>query len=175
MLQSINLFYIVLCFSCSISLFLQVHNTRSLQMGTRHIPNQCGLVIDFFKSNQISQHGCLRSKIYIMCMICVYQLILLPQQLRGCPHMMSDNFRGFQTPPPPLVSICQHLLDPPYPPRQPSSYFGRPPSTNAFKEKTLFDITLQGPFDSLGQNSLFCGKPGSICLFYTHLLHFKTD
>ena len=25
-------------------------------------------------------------------------------QIRGCPHIMSANFRGFQTPPPPVVS-----------------------------------------------------------------------
>ena len=33
--------------------------------------------------------------------------------LRGCPHITSANFGGFQTPPPPLVSRRQHLADPP--------------------------------------------------------------
>ena len=32
--------------------------------------------------------------------------------IRGCPHMMSANFRGFQTPPPPFVILRQHLPDP---------------------------------------------------------------
>ena len=27
----------------------------------------------------------------------------LPSEEVGCPHIMSDNFRGFQTPPPSLV------------------------------------------------------------------------
>ena len=40
---------------------------------------------------------------------------------RGCPHITSANFGGFQTPPPPLVSLRQHLAD--------------PPSTIVFKEK----------------------------------------
>ena len=43
---------------------------------------------------------------------------------------------------PPFVSNGQHLLDPPSPPRQPSSAFDRPPSTNVLKEKTLFDMKL---------------------------------
>ena len=47
-------------------------------------------------------------------------------ELRGCPHIMSANFGGFQTPPPPLVSNRQHLLDPP----------------NAFKERNTFYMTL---------------------------------
>ena len=46
--------------------------------------------------------------------------------IRGCPHITSANFGGFQTPPPPLVSLRQHLAD--------------PPSINAFKENTLFDM-----------------------------------
>ena len=45
---------------------------------------------------------------------------------RGCPHITSANFRGFQAPPPPLVSLRQHLAD--------------PPSITAFKENTLFDM-----------------------------------
>ena len=35
------------------------------------------------------------------------------------------------TPPPPLVSNCQHLDDPPSPPRQPSSSFARRPFCTA--------------------------------------------
>ena len=31
---------------------------------------------------------------------------------RGCPHITSANFRGFQTPPPPLVSNGRHLTYP---------------------------------------------------------------
>ena len=46
--------------------------------------------------------------------------------IRGCPHITSANFGGFQTPPPPLVSLSQHWAD--------------PPSINAFKENTLFDM-----------------------------------
>ena len=47
--------------------------------------------------------------------------------LRGCPHITSANFRGFQTPPPPLVSNRQQLPYPPSPPRQQSSAFAWPP------------------------------------------------
>ena len=47
--------------------------------------------------------------------------------LRGCPHITSANFGGFQTPPPPLVSNRQQLPDPPSPPRQHSSAFAWPP------------------------------------------------
>ena len=49
--------------------------------------------------------------------------------IRGCPHIMSANFRGFQTPPPPLVINRQQLPDPPPPPRQQSSAFAWPPLT----------------------------------------------
>ena len=42
---------------------------------------------------------------------------------RGCPHITSANFRGFQTPPSPLVSNRQQLPNPPPPPRQQSSAF----------------------------------------------------
>ena len=47
-------------------------------------------------------------------------------EVRGCPHITSANFGGCQTPPPPLVSLRQHLAD--------------PPSINEFKENTLFDM-----------------------------------
>ena len=40
----------------------------------------------------------------IMMMIVVMMIMIM---IRGCPHMMSANFRGFQTPPPPLVSNRQ--------------------------------------------------------------------
>ena len=35
--------------------------------------------------------------------------------VRGCSHITSAKFGGFQTPPPPLVSNGQHLPDPPPP------------------------------------------------------------
>ena len=75
--------------------------------------------------------------------------------IRGCPHIMSANFGGFHTLPPPLVNNRQQLPDPPCPLRQQSSAFAwpplpplvslrhhlaDPPSTNAFKENTLFDM-----------------------------------
>ena len=40
---------------------------------------------------------------------CEFKWILA---VRGCPYLMSANFGGFHTPPPPLVSNRQHLLDP---------------------------------------------------------------
>ena len=55
---------------------------------------------------------------------------------------MSAKFGGFQTPPPPLVSNGQHLLDPPSPLVNLRQHLAGPPSTIVFKEKTLFDIKL---------------------------------
>ena len=49
---------------------------------------------------------------------------------RGCSHIMSANFGGFQNPPTPLV-ILRHLLAyPPSPLRHASSAFARPPFSN---------------------------------------------
>ena len=81
--------------------------------------------------------------------MCAFKLAV-----RGCPHIMSANFGGFQTPPPPLVSNGQQL---PYPPPPSSAmvsicltpppplvslrqHLADPPSITAFKENTLFDM-----------------------------------
>ena len=101
---------------------------------------------------------------------------------------MSANFRGFQTPPPPLVinrqqlpdpspplvSNRQHLLDPPSPPRQPSSAFGRPPLYHCIQGKHTFwyEITMVSWLFRTEKH--IWNKAGLICLFYTHLWHFKT-
>ena len=42
----------------------------------------------------------------------------IEQVVRGCPHITSANFEGFQTPPPPLISNGQQLPYPPSPHRQ---------------------------------------------------------
>ena len=81
--------------------------------------------------------------------------------IRGCSHIMSAKFGGFQTPPPPLVSNGQHLPDPPFPPRHqlsafawpplpprhPSSAFTQPPfplGTFKFKQKHLLTWHFNG-------------------------------
>ena len=92
----------------------------------------------------------------------------------GCPHITSANFRGFQTPPPPLVSNCQHLLDPP-PPRQLSSAFGRPPLYQCIQAKHTFWYEMIMAFWLYRTEKLIWNKVGIICLFclfYTHRWNF---
>ena len=47
------------------------------------------------------------------CKYSTWEYSIVVSLIRGCPHIASANFRGFQTPSPPLVSNCQQL---PYPP-----------------------------------------------------------
>ena len=94
--------------------------------------------------------------------------------LRGCPHITSANFGGFQTPPPPLVSNRQHLLDPPSPPRQPSSAFGGPPLYQCIQGKHTFGYEITMVSWLFRTEKHIWNKAGLICLFYTHLWHFKT-
>ena len=92
--------------------------------------------------------------------------------VRGCPHITSANFEGFQTPPPPLVSNGQHLLDPPSPPRQPSSAFGWPPLYQYIQGKHTFWYEMIMVFWLFRTEKQLWNKVGLICLFYTHLWHF---
>ena len=100
--------------------------------------------------------------------------VLLGLPLRSCPHIMSANFGGFQTPPPPLVSNRQHLLDPPSLPRQPSSAFGWPPLYQRIQGKHTFWYEIVMVFWLLRTEKQLLSKVGLICLFYTHLCHFLT-
>ena len=93
---------------------------------------------------------------------------------------MSANFGGFQTPPRqqlpdpplPLVSNRQNLLDPPSPPRQPSSAFGRPPLCQCIQGKHTFWYEIIMIFWLFRIDKQFWNKVGLICLFYTHIWHF---
>ena len=66
----------------------------------------------------------------------IYALLCTSKELRGCPHIISANFGGFQTPPPPLVSNRQQLPDP-LPPSSAFVIIWPTPPLPAFKEKHL--------------------------------------
>ena len=65
---------------------------------------------------------------------------LKTKQWIGAVHILCQPISGGFRPPLPLVSLRQHLAD--------------PPSSNECKEKTLFDIILQRPFGCLWWKSI---------------------
>ena len=61
---------------------------------------------------------------------------------RGCPHIMSANFGGFQTPPSPLVSNRQQLPNPPPPPSSAFVSIWLTPFYQCIQGKNTFYMTL---------------------------------
>ena len=88
---------------------------RHLQTHTEPDPFKCNLCgQEFSRLDNLQRHSterCPRS--YVPSFVLI----------RGCSHITSANFGGFQTSPPPLVSNRQQLPNSPSPPRQQSSTF----------------------------------------------------
>ena len=100
----------------------------------------------------------------------LFEIFTLP--LRGCSHITSAKFGGFQTPPPPLVSNGQHLPDPPSSPivsicQTPLSHYA---PLNSSKNTSWHDISMDWDvFWTYVLSWLYIVRPSLHKLFLFHI------